>query len=158
MSHQHHDHCNPSLYFHLFVCIKLFLPVLNGCHIVCSCGTLLYTHSIHFFNCHKFHPKTHFHNRICNTDHLCISKIGIHAETLCSRSDVTTEPSGLAHCNPTSHPADVFLDLSPTYVDPPVLPFAKAANDVHILGLSLPPSGGDSTHMVHFHHYSPPVG
>jgi len=49
------------------------------------------------------------------------------------------------------------MDLSPTYVNPPLLPFAKVAIDVHITGLPLPPSHGDSPHMVsvtHLHQQS----
>jgi len=72
------------------------------------------------------------------------TETGTYAGILHSRSDITTEPSGLAHCNPTSCPADVFLDLLPTCIDPPLLPFAKAVIDVCIMGLPLPPSGGDS--------------
>jgi len=62
MSHRHRNHCLLSPYSGLFICIKLFLPILGGHHIVCGCGKVVDAHGIHFFKCHQYHPKTPFHN------------------------------------------------------------------------------------------------
>jgi len=155
-----HNHHITLPYFCSFVYIKLFLPVLDGYHIICGCGTVVDTHGIHFFNCHKFHPKTHFHNRICDTDHLCISKNGIHAGILCSRSDITTARAfQLGPLQPYVTPSwcvswsFVHLHWSPT------LAFCKSSNwcAYYIIGLPLTPSFWWWLYSYGFHHYSPPV-
>jgi hypothetical protein len=65
-----------------------------------------------------------------------------------SSTDTQWEPLNLAHCYPTFCPGDLQLDLAPTYVSSPLLPFAKAAVDIHITSSFSSQSVGDSSYMV----------
>jgi hypothetical protein len=73
---------------------------------------------------------------------------GKQAGFILSKSDVHLEPLNLAHCYPTSHPGNLQLNLVPTYVSSPLLPFAKAAVDIHVTNFFSPQSLGDSSYMV----------
>jgi hypothetical protein len=76
--------------------------------------------------------KTIIHNSLRDTLHLIHAFTGKQAGFILSKSDVHLEPLNLAHCYPTSRrPGDLQRDLVPTYVSSPLLPFAKAAIDVH---------------------------
>jgi hypothetical protein len=71
-------------------------------------------------------------NRICDCIHFVISETGQHAGLISSNRDVLTEPINLAQCNPISRPADAFINLTPTYANPPIIPCLRLAIDVTI--------------------------
>jgi len=104
-----------------------------------------------FLQLPPFPPKPKHHN--CNRDaiHLLFSEIGLHAGILCSQSDVTSEPLGLAHCNPTSDLPTYWLTF-PYLHQSSLLPFAKVAIDIQIMGLPSTPSDGHSIHTVSVTH------
>jgi hypothetical protein len=85
-----------------------------------------------------------------------MSELGPHAGITSSRRDVWKEPVNLDQHNPTRRPADVCLNLRPTYVRPPAAPFTRAAIDVTITSpLPLLSTGGDPsiyTDSVTHHH------
>jgi hypothetical protein len=49
-----------------------------------------------------------------------------------AKGDVITEPVNLAQHNPTSRPANTLINLTPTYADPPIIPFSQLDIDVTI--------------------------
>lgn len=149
MSRTQVDHRLPSSFFHLTLCRKLRLPVMPAPPPdLCQCGSAIDVFGDHYFACQRYHPKTHAHNRIRDGLHLLLSEIGPTAGLTCSPSDVTIEPTNLAHASPTSRPADVCIELSPYYATPPHSPFSRAAIDVTIVGPIPTPTDGDTTHTV----------
>jgi hypothetical protein len=92
--------------------------------------------------------KTIIHNSLRDTLHLIHAFTGKQAGFILSKSDVHLEPLNLAHCYPTSRPSDLQLNLVPTYVSSPLLPFAKAAVDVHVTNSFSSQSVGDLSYMV----------
>jgi hypothetical protein len=75
---------------------------------------------------------------------------GIQAGLINSKTDVHWEPLNLAQCYPTSHPGDLQLDVAPapSYITPPLLPFAKAAIDVNVINSFSSQSVGDSSYTA----------
>jgi len=59
----------------------------------------------------------------------------------------------LAHCYPTSRPGDLCIECKPSYVSPPLLPFAKVAVDVRITNSFPLPSDGDPNYTVAITHH-----
>ena len=146
MSRTHPDQRLTSPYFRIQLCRKLHLPVYldDSLPRTCGCGTTIDEHGDHFFTCTR-HNKSMMSNQIRDALHLICSETGPHAGIIRTRSDVTTEPTNLAHENPTSRPADVCINLAPTYAVPPLSPFTKAAIDVTITGPLPVLSDGDSS-------------
>jgi len=148
MSRRCRDHRLPTPYFRLMFCRKLRLEIYSGSRSSCPCGKLLDTYGDHFFTCQRFHSKTTAHNMIRDALHLILTEIGTHAGLITNRAQVRREQLNLVHCYPTSRPGDLCVECCPTYVSPPLLPFAKAAVDVRVTGSFYPPSGGDSSYTV----------
>jgi hypothetical protein len=75
---------------------------------------------------------------------------GIQAGLINSKTDVHWEPLNLAQCYPTSRPGDLQLDVAPapSYITPPLLPFAKAAIDVNVINSFSSQSVGDSSYTA----------
>ncbi len=148
MSCRCQDQCLHSTYFQLMICHNLCLPIYTSSRTHCSCGQPLDVWGDHFFNCQRYHPKTIIHNSLRDTLHLIYAFTGKHTGFILSKSDVHLEPLNLAHCYPTSRPGDLQLDLVPTYVSSPLLPFAKAAVDVCVTNSFSSQSVGDSSYTV----------
>jgi hypothetical protein len=81
-------------------------------------------------------------NSIHDCIHFVIAETGQHAGLISSKQDVLTEPVNLAQHNPTSRPADTLINLTPTYANPPIIPFSQLAIDVTITP-PLPITDGD---------------
>jgi hypothetical protein len=73
---------------------------------------------------------------------------GVQAGLIVLKTYVHLEPLNLAQCYPTSQSGDLQLDLAPTYVSSPLLPFAKAAFDVHVTNSFSSQSVGDPPYLV----------
>jgi hypothetical protein len=75
---------------------------------------------------------------------------GKQAGFILSKSDVHLEPLNLnlAHCYLTSCPGDLQVNLVPTYMSSPLLPFAKAAVDTCVTKSFSSQSVGDSSYTV----------
>ena len=71
-------------------------------------------------------------NQIRDCVHFVVAETGQHAGLISSKRDVLTEPVNLAQHNPTSRPANTLINLTPTYADPPILPFSRLAIDAMI--------------------------
>jgi hypothetical protein len=56
--------------------------------------------------------------------HFVIAEIGQHAGLISSKQDVLKEPINLAQHNPTSRPANTLINLTPSYANPPIIPFS----------------------------------
>jgi hypothetical protein len=101
---------------------NLRLPIIAP-GIICPCGQEIDIFEDNFFQCKKY-SKMQPTNRIRNCIHFVISETGQHAGLISSKQDVLTEPVNLAQHNPTSRPADTLINLTPTYADPPIIPFS----------------------------------
>jgi hypothetical protein len=110
---------------------NLCLPITIAPGIICPCGQEINIYGDHFFQCKKY-SKMQPSNRIRDCIHCIIAETGQHAGLISSKRDVLTEPINLAQHNPTSRPADTFINLTPTYADPPIIPFLQLAIDVTI--------------------------
>jgi hypothetical protein len=60
------------------------------------------------------------------------AEAGQHAGLISGKRDVLTEPVNLAQHNPTSRRANTLINLTPTYANPPIIPFLQLAIDVTI--------------------------
>jgi hypothetical protein len=73
---------------------------------------------------------------------------GIQAGLINSKTDVHWELLNLAQCYPTSCSDDLQLDIAPSYIAPPLLPFAKAAIDICVTNSFSSQSVGDSPYTA----------
>jgi hypothetical protein len=119
---------------------NLRLPIIEP-GIICPCGQEIDIHGNHFFQCKKY-SKMQLSNSIHDCIHFVIAETGQHAGLISSKRDVLTEPVNLAQHNPTSRPADTLINLTPTYANPPIIPFLQLAIDVTITP-PLPITDGD---------------
>jgi hypothetical protein len=153
MSRQNEDHQLSSPYFCLAFCQKLRISCVPT-------GTCLYGTPVDPLGDFYFQSasvsKDAMHNHLCDTVQFIMSELGPHAGIISSRRDVWKEPVNLDQHSPTCQPADVCLNLRPTYVCPPAAPFQRAAIDVTVTSpLPLLSTGGDPstyTESVTHHH------
>jgi hypothetical protein len=117
----------PSPYFRLMINQNLRLPIIEP-GTICPCGQEIDIYGDLFFfnakNTAKCNQATES-GRDCV--HFVVAETGQHAGLISSKRDVLTEPINLAQHNRTSRPANTLINLTPTYADPPIIPFSRLA-------------------------------
>jgi hypothetical protein len=100
---------------------NLCLPIIEP-GIICPCGQEIDIYHDHFFSNAKNTAKCNQATADCV--HFVIAETGQHAGLISSKQDVLKEPINLAQHNPTSRPANTLINLTPSYANPPIVPFS----------------------------------